>query len=471
MDESTMLLFAFRQKLKDCVERMEMTPPGSRVLIAASGGVDSTVLLDALFHLKEALRIELSVGHVQHGFRGAESEEDERFVFSLAERYDLPFSARRFEPDETKKIRSGNLEGLARDLRYAKLVDMALELECSQIATGHSMTDQAETLLYRLMRSTGYSGLCGVLSVRADLAVPVIRPLLGHTREEILQYAEAAHLPFRQDSSNEDERFARNRIRHSLLPLIREQFNPNIEEALARLAQTAQSEESFWNLHLQRLQKELGGAAPDSPCHRSGFLSLTEAERRRLFRFYCREREIELSYQQTEDALKLLESARPKGEIHLGAGYRLYLRQNEFVISQPCEKTLIKQEYIVNAPGATPIPELQLEILAEIAPSDIIRLKPSHNLWADFDADKIAEPITLRKRREGDRIQPLGLNGSKKVKKILQENRVAIEKRNSIPIVCFGSEIAWVAGCCQSERFRLDEHTKRILRLTLQHME
>ncbi len=464
---SQSFIFNFCQNLKESIHQMDMLPPGSRVLIAVSGGPDSTVLLNSLFRLMDNLEIELNLCHVQHGLRGEESIEDERFVISMAKEYELPLTVRRLEPEEIQKIKSGNLEEHARNLRYQKLVHTALELNCSHIATGHTKSDQAETILHRIMRSTGFSGLCGILPIREDMDISIIRPLIHCSRHEIMEYIKKAKLKYRLDSMNEDLSYTRNRIRKELLPLIQDRYNPNIEEALVRLAHTAQMEEQYWQSRIRGLIKQIGQGTFERPADRQAFIHLYEAEQRRLLRFYCQYNWLDPTWQQIQDALALINCEKKHMEFHFCDNNRLFIRDYEFFISQPYEKVKIEKEYNIKVPGSTYIPELDLELLAEVTPHDVVRLNPFTMLLAEFDVDKVKEPIRLRKRNDGDRMHPLGMKGTKKVKKIMQENGIPVEQRDSIPIICFGDEIAWVVGCCTSESFRLDDSTRRILRLTV----
>ncbi len=440
-------------------------------MIAVSGGPDSTVLLDILYRLKEEFDYELLICHVNHGLRGAESDEDERFVVSLSERYDLPLTVRRFDRDEVERVRLGNVEKECRILRYEKLVHTAEELNCSMIATGHTMSDQAETVLHRILRGTGITGLAGVQMVREDLGIPIIRPLLVMTRQDVLEYARDAGFSFRSDSMNDDERFTRVKIRNVMIPLLKEQFNPKVEKTLADLAFLANDEERFWQKYLGDLRTRIGDASFASPGNRRAFLELTSAEQRRMMYTFCSQNRIDPGLHRIEDARNLLLGTRPQAEIHLSGDVRLVRRYDEFYITAKQDEIPVVQEYELEVPGTVVLDSFGVEIQTTVQPVNVKTLGALHAFLAEFDWDKVATPIRVRSRLNGDTIYPLGMKGRKKLKKILQEKRIPLEQRDRIPVVCFRDEIGWIVGCCVSERFRIDDRTRIVLRMEVRRVE
>lgn len=464
--------YQFQQLVRNTLERSIHFRPFKDILLAAvSGGPDSVVLLDVLFVLRETLRFGLQVCHVNHGLRGRDAGEDESFVIELSERYGLDVSICRFTTGEIETVQRENLEESARELRYQKLMQTAVEQNCTYIATGHTRSDQAETVLHRIVRSTGLAGLAGILPVRRDLRVPVIRPLLNTGREQIVRYIKEKNLDFRQDSMNLDPQFTRVRIRKKLLPLIKKEFNLQIEDALAHLASLAQDEEEFWKTYVENLHLRIGEASENLPANRRRFLHLSRVEQTRLLRYYCENRGIEPSWLQIENALELLTGERPQSETHLSADLRLYRRYDEFYFAPPLDLHEIIQEYPIQIPGITKIAELGIKTETVILPAKNHSIKPQENHTAEFDADKARRPIVLRTRREGDVIRPLGLNGTKKIKKIFQEKRISLERREHIPLLCFDEDVAWIAGFCLSETYRVDATTKNVLLVSIHPLE
>ncbi len=460
---------SFPRQVERSLKSMGIPLKEQRLLAAVSGGPDSVALLHVLSRLRRRLGFELRAAHVNHGFRGRESLEDERFVIALAEQHDVPLTVRRFDPDEVDRARTGNLEEHARRLRYQKLVHTAVELDCHCIATGHTLSDQAETVLHRLLRATGLSGLRGILPVRNDLEVPVIRPLLALSRDQVLAYLRETGLDYRRDAMNDDPRYTRVRIRHQLIPWLKEEFNLQVEKNLARLAELARRDEEFWIRHIHGLREDFGPAHPDAPADRVRFLALTEAEQGRLLRSYLESLQVADSWLHIKDVLTLLRSDRPQGEIHLNDQVFLYRRYDEFYFASPLDHQILSREYPLNVPGVTDIPALNVRIEAQIRPVNLLPLEPPSRFIAEFDADRVCYPVTVRTRRDGDVMLPLGMRGAKKVKKILQEKRILNENRDRIPLVCFDRDIAWVVGCCVSDSYRLAPETRNVLRISVRY--
>ncbi|MDP8242911.1 MAG: tRNA lysidine(34) synthetase TilS [Candidatus Hinthialibacter antarcticus] len=463
----TTYAYTFRERALNAIQRYGMLKKGARPLLAVSGGPDSVALLDVFSRLQDELNLDIHVCHVNHGLRGSASFEDERFVVQLTGRYILPLTVRRFEPDEIETIRAGNLEEEARNLRYQKLIHTAEELNLSPIVTGHTLSDQAETVLHRIVRSSGITGLSAIAPMRNDVEPPVVRPLISHTRDEIMQYIQEEKLEYCRDQMNEELAFTRVRIRKELLPLIRDTLNPNIEEALGRLACVAQEEETFWNQWIDGVHQQIGEAEEDSPADRERFLRLSRAEQRRLLRRYIQTYNVDLSFVNVDDSIELLMGEKPQGEIHISSEVRLYRRYDRFYFAGPSLPAEPMTEIVLKAPGVTVISDLRIEAVVQEFPAEVKHLPPQGAWVGEFDAGKVMRPITVRTRRDGDVIRPLGMSGTKKIKKILQEKQIPQEERERLPLVFMNNETAWAPGCCLSQSFCVDHNTQTILRIVI----
>jgi len=228
-------------KALSAIERHRMAEAGQRWGLAVSGGPDSVAMLEAMVELADRIGIRLGVAHFNHQLRGAESDADEAFVRERAEALGLPFESDAAVPGETD---GENLEAAARRARYAFFERLLQQGTFDRIATGHTRSDQAETVLFRVLRGTGIAGLAAVRPVRQP---GIVRPLIDVSRGEVIEWLKQRGSAWREDASNSELRFSRNRLRHDLLPQLRTEWNPQVDQALARLGAQAAAEESYWD--------------------------------------------------------------------------------------------------------------------------------------------------------------------------------------------------------------------------------
>jgi tRNA(Ile)-lysidine synthase len=251
--------------------------PGDRVAVAVSGGADSVALLELLCEARDRLGIVVSVAHYNHHLRGDESEGDAEFVQTLAAARDILFFSR-----DAEARHDSNVEALARRDRYAFFESLVRDGRVAKVATAHTADDQAETVLTRLLRGGGPAGLAGILPVRDHW---LVRPLLEVRRAELRAWAFERGLQWREDSSNADRRFLRNRIRQELLPALERDYNPGIVNVLSHLAEIARADEAYWQEHIEALAQRLISQAPEGPkLPLQNLVQLDEAQQRRLIR-------------------------------------------------------------------------------------------------------------------------------------------------------------------------------------------
>jgi len=231
------------EKVQKTIRRHNLLKKGDSVLIAISGGADSVCLTYILWQLKKKYGLDIRLIHFRHGLRSKKREDkEEKLIRNLAKGFGLPLNVKKINVSEYAKKNKLTIEEAGRNLRYQSLIDSAIKNNFDKIATGHNLDDQAETVLFNLLRGSGLPGLRGIPVIRQEKGVGIIRPLLGISRKEILQYAEERNLPFSVDETNISFSYTRNRIRYELLPLL-EKYNPRIKEHLAHLAEIVREEE------------------------------------------------------------------------------------------------------------------------------------------------------------------------------------------------------------------------------------
>lgn len=453
------------KKVRAFFFRYRPLPPGGRILVAVSGGPDSTVLLDALFRLHRELQYDLHVAHMNHMFRGEEASEDARYVQELAKSRGLACTVASADiPGRLGRV-GGGKQQQARSARYAFLASTALEVGAGVVATGHTRDDHAETVMWRIIRGTSLRGLGGIPPVHG----PVIRPLLWVWRDEIEVYLRSAGLSPRVDSSNLRSEYTRNWIRLELFPAL-EQVNPEVRRALAELGETARDDHAL----LEKMaETEFGRMARrrDREVHIDrAALTLLELPlaRRVLVRGLETVRPdagSELGRRHLDAVLALAKSARKDASLSLPTGIGVCMSGEHLVVS------VVRQREPVMVEGALPVPgRLELgdgrAIEARLHDEVPVVLAAGTGI-AYIDFRKVTGPLRVRSRRPGDRFQPLGMTGTKKVTDYCIDKKVPVAERRRVPVVVCDAGLVWLGGLQLDHRFRVVPSTRQVLELRL----
>jgi tRNA(Ile)-lysidine synthase len=516
------------ERLLEHIRRQELLRAGDRVGVAVSGGIDSVALLRLLLELRVEVGIVLSVVHFNHRLRGGESEADEEFVLKLAREHELEFLS---EGEDVAHHASGQhvgVEAAARELRYeffSRLLGLGKgeakdssrsgakaqhpkssnrsagsaappqsgpPILLTKIATGHTLDDQAETVLMRLVRGTGLRGLGGIhprLLVEDDAGETsgeIIRPLLEVRRRDLVQYLTTLDQPWREDSTNTDVKFTRNRMRQVVLPVLEREFNPAVAHSLAELAEIARGEEDYWENEVsgwlgttvQWSEPEWAQPAPplvqigaarsevtpsledpgrvlmNASVSRAWLLTESVAVQRRLVKAVGEYAGIPLGFKHIEEILRFAAGERGAGrKLSLPLGWKLVREPESLVFLAPDpqirdrrnqERIWQEYEYELPVPGRAIVSETGTVIEA-------LRIKgrpqsTAYNSQYLLDPELLPGPLKVRNWRPGDRFWPAHTKSLKKIKELLAERKVAQSERRLWPVIVSGSEIVWVRG-------------------------
>lgn len=446
------------ERVLETITRYNMLPRAGHVTVAVSGGPDSVCLLEALRELAPRFEIKLSVAHFNHRLRGAASDEDQQFVAKLAARYGL----RCYCASANVARAKDNLEQAARRARRAFFAELIRKGYTDRIALGHTRDDQAETVLFRLLRGSGLAGLAGIYPVTAD---GYIRPFIEITRAEVEQYLRSRGLEWREDATNRDPRFARNRIRQSLLPQMEREWNPRIADALAHLADLAHEEERWWRGEIDRLAAGMLEHKSEGVEVRAGELAgLPRAVARRLIRRALAEVKGDLrriEYAHVEQVLEL--AARPGGEGRLRLPDLSVTRSFDWVRIAPGRPPEAFPSVNLVVPGTYAAPGGGSDLRFEVAGKT--RAEPCATLKAELCLRLIPASLELRGWRPGDHYRPAGQSRDRKLQEMFQRARVPSWQRPLWPIVTGGGKILWARGFGAAAEFAAGRKRGRVLQV------
>ena len=453
------------ERLSKTIRKQQSIRAGDRLAVAVSGGADSVALLCLLLELRAELGIVLSVAHVNHKLRGEESDEDERFVAKLARQHGLELHAcvARVHGSNTSGVSSG-IEAAARELRYVFFRQMAREGRVAKIATAHTLDDQAETVLLRIFRGTGIRGLSGVhprivFEEQGQAFGELVRPLLGFRRTALQEFLRERGQSWREDSSNRDIAFLRNRVRHRLLPMIGEEFGDAAIEHMGELAEIARAEEEHWERVHPEVWAQDGGAAETRQAASLGVgrLSLLPlAAQRRLVRAWLETHmpDLSISFRLIEEALELALGTAGR-KLELPGGWSLRRGRQELLLELETfggRGETADYEYALTLPGAVEVPELRACVEARVVDAGGV---PEDERGELLDPGRIPKKVLIRNWRAGDRFWPAHTADAKKVKELLSDRHVTGAEKKLWPVaVAEGCGLIWMRGFAVPAAFR-----------------
>ncbi len=443
------------------IARQGMLAMAEGVVVGVSGGPDSVALLDLLFRLRGELGITLHVAHLNHRLRGADAEADAAFVAGLSAALELPYHGG--EADVAALARRGKhaLEEAARIARHRFLETVRRKTGAARIALGHTRSDQAETLLLRLLRGAGRRGLGAIRPVRDRVW---IRPLLRVSRCEIEAYISFRQLDARQDRTNTDPRFLRNRIRQDLLPRLAAEYTPGIEAVLARTAEILRDEDDLLDQQAETaFQKavQYRGKRKIILDVRAVFRYHISLQRRilqkALFCFHAGADAV--GFQTIQRILKLLSSG--SGAVQISPEISARKSGHRLILSRATPPFQIR----LRTPGHTEISLLDAAVETRIRPVEEVRdrLQDLGPYRACFDLAKLKGDLVLRNRRPGDRFQPYGMSGARKVSDLLIDGKIPEPLRDEIPLLLSNCTILWVIGLRTAQPAAVTEQTRDVL--------
>ncbi len=468
--------------LEHYLRKHRLVHPGERIGLAVSGGADSVALLRAFAELAPNLGVVLFVLHLNHNLRGPESEADANFVRELASQLSLDAT---IETEDVAGLAAKlhlSIEAAGRRARYAFFQRAAATHHLDCIATAHTRDDQAETVLLRLLRGAGTSGLAGIhrsfnlsrlapeplapeaqapdslpLQPKAADALPLpsprlIRPLLSITRQQVEEFLRSLGQPYRHDASNLDPRFLRNRVRGDLLPALERDYNPRLRQALCETAEVTAAEDTF----LESLVSSILGTETNLDCGIELKLlqSQSLAMQRRILRRLCRPHGLALDFAQIE-TLREFSLANRAGRLNLPRGFAAEIlrgkhlppRLSLFAPESPSD-CRADETYCVEltVPGTVALPGFGKDMYIRAVLLDATSRPGVYNCACSLSPAWAGRCLTIRNLCPGDRFRPLHSSGERKINRLLQEMSIPPELRKRWPVVLAGERIVWVPG-------------------------
>jgi tRNA(Ile)-lysidine synthase len=463
------------EKFKAVLGNCNLVLRGDCILVAVSGGPDSVALLHAFDELQADLALRLEVAHLQHGLRGEEAKDDARFVAALAGKLGYPFHLKEIDlPQMKSRAGKGNLEALARAERYKFFSDVARQRQLHKVAVAHTLDDQAETALMWFLRGAGSKGLGGMarrsrMPEEADSDLTLIRPFLEVSKAELLEYLENRGFVFRNDSTNQDRALLRNWLRLDLLPEIQRHLDPQVSERLAQQAAIFRGE----NALLDRLAHDgFASVRAADGIDRTALRDQPTALQRRILRLWIEQTRGHtrgLEFVHIEEALRLISGEAPQGRVPVPGGHELVREYDRLkIVKQFRGRHAVCYDYPLEIGKMLTIPEAGLEFQSERTAPDAL---PKSLMEAVFDCDWLKDGLSLRNFRSGDRFQPLGMKGRKKIKDLFIEKRVPLSLRARWPLLAAGDEIVWIPGYGRSAAGQVSGATETVLRIAARPIE
>ncbi len=455
------------KKAEENIIKYGMIEKGDNVIIGVSGGFDSMALLDILFRLKDKYGFNITVAHVNHGVRGAEADSDEKYVENRAREYGLEYKSESVDMNGYAEKHRISAEEAGRKLRYRFFNSIEKEKNY-KIAVAHNRNDQAETLLMRIMRGTGADGLSGIQYKSGR----VIRPLLSVSRDEIEKYCSEENLNPRTDSTNLKPIYARNKIRLELIPYIEENFSENIVDSLFRLSENMKrdtellkkiSEDTAERLIVRKKKNRI-------EIDNNEFRKLDESLKARVLRDIIERVKgnlVGIEEVHINSAIELSNKDKTGKSVDITGEIRIKIDYDKLSVEK-CENNLeVRYNYKIAVNQKMEIPEINSELSFAVKDIKEVNMEKNNSNIEYFDYEKINGDIYVRNRRNGDKVSLFGMKGRKKLKDYFIDEKIEREKRERIPLIVFGDEIAWVAGYRRSNLAPVDRNTEKVLEIRI----
>jgi tRNA(Ile)-lysidine synthase len=414
-----------------------------KILIAISGGLDSTVLT----HLLHQLKFNISLAHCNFNLRGTESDSDEKFVQELGQQLNIKTFTTSFNTEAFAKENKLSTQIAARELRYEWFEKLVKENHLDYILTAHHADDNLETFLINLTRGTGLDGLTGIPLINKN----IVRPLLAFSRNEIEQYAIQNSIAWREDKSNASTKYIRNKIRHQVVPILKE-INPSLLDSFQKTSSHLQGSQQIIDDAITEFKKK--AVTKEKEVIK---ISVTEFQKVSQPKAYLFEILKGFGFSEWNDVFQLLSAQ--SGKFILSKTHRLLKDRNELLLTQISPKNT--SDYFIDQSNTTISTPVQL-IIEDV---ETVALSEKHIIF--IDKEKLEFPLTIRKQKEGDIFYPSGMLGKKKISKFFKDEKFSLIDKENTWLLCSNNQIVWVIGKRADRRFLANDSTNNILRVSL----
>lgn len=461
------------KKVMSYIKDNNLIESGDKVLVALSGGPDSVCLLNILYNLKDQLNIEIGAAHLNHLLRGEDAFEDEEYVKALCKSLNINCFVKRVDINRYSKCKRVSSEMAGREARYNFFDDILKSEGYTKVATAHNANDQAETILFRLMRGSGIEGLCGIKKSRNK----VIRPILCLSRKEVEEYIKINNLKPRIDKTNFEKIYNRNKIRLDIIPYIKENFNEDIIQTLNRMSVLLQKDNEFIensarNFYEKYCIETLNYFIIKKEMFRKEEAIVTRVIRYALTNFSKTHYDFEMKH--IYEVCNLAKNSSGKSidlpnRIYAENIYGdIYIKERININNiDAAQEILLKKDSVNGKRVLFNNRNIEFTLLKNDSNLDLNR----SSLIKYFDFDKIDNIISLRNRKNGDKMIPFGMRGSKKIKDLFIDMKIPKEERKCIPLLCFDGNISWIVGMRISEEYKVTNKTKNILKVMVERKE